>query len=460
MTTEDDVFLTKYNEKRPNGSKCPEDDFEKIMDAFEEESQIQAPFASVDGTVTKFEDLQGAVKQALDDKAFAFAQDIYAHWRDRKQAAGKLPLQPRLKEEKDPTKDEGDPYICFRRRDARQTRKTRARDNLSVDKLKKLRKEIEEGRQLIAMAFQREQAKREMLHVDKSIFQMRAELKRNKIKLGIKTDDEDLINQKVCRTPTSYVDDAHLEQPQKRKPQTDYPQVQRPPGPPLRMPGRADGRPLEADLIQLSDVLAQKENLLQQEIEEKAEQHRKWNHNHIDLTREPLLPVLGQGPETGFRPATAQYQYLMTPPSSVTSESFDHLSPSHEKPEPFMTRYNSPPEEDEPHGQPAYRRRIGRCNRLWIDRRGMSAASQALDASVSDRWKYDQDDDDEQPVYEVDPYDTKALRFRATIPLPPSTFSQRSRQEERSAQQVRINSAPANQRAITAAAQQPQTAPT
>jgi enhancer of polycomb-like protein len=196
------------------------------------------------------------------------------------------------------------------------------------------------------------------------------------------------------------------------------------------MPGRSDGRPFDAELIMLSDVIAQKENLLRAEIEDKAEQHRKWNINHIDLTREPLSPVTGPGPDTGFRPATAQYQYLMTPPSSVRSESFDQPSPSQELPEPVIARYNSPLEEEEEHrGQPAYRRRIGRGGRLWIDRRGMSSATQALESATSDRWKYDQDDDEEQPVYEVDPYDTKALKFRATIPFPPHLLPQRSRQD-------------------------------
>ena len=235
--------------------------------------------------------------------------------------------------------------------------------------------------------------------------------------------------------------------------------MQRPPGTQLRLPGRSDGRLLDADLILLSDVIAQKENLLQVEIEEKTQQHRKWNQNHVDLTREPLSPVDGQGPEMGFRPATAQYQYLMTPPSSVTSDSFDHPSPAQENPEPFKFRYDSPPEEDEPRGQPAYRRRIGRGGRLWIDRRGMSSAVKGIDDNVSARWKYDQDDDDEQPVYEMDPYDTKALRFRATIPLPPHLFPHRSRQEDRVLPVARANgSSPTNNRAI-AAVQQP-TGPT
>ncbi len=72
---------------------------------------------------------------------------------------------------------------------------------------------------------------------------------------------------------------------------------------------------------------------------------------------------------------------------------------------------------------PAYRRRIGRLNRLWIDRRGLASPPREPnepDMLSSDRWKYDQDSEDEgeQPVYEVDPFDTRALKFRASVPLP------------------------------------------
>lgn len=242
------------------------------------------------------------------------------------------------------------------------------------------------------------------------------------------------------------------EQPQKRKAADAY-QLQRPPGSQVRMPGRSDGRPLDADLILLSDVIAQKENLLQIEVEGKAQQHRAWNHGHIDLTREPLSPVHGQGSETGFRPATAQYQYLMTPPSSVNSESFDQPSPSQEKPEPFAFRYSSPAEDDHHQGQPAYRRRIGRGGRLWIDRRLMGAER----SETSERWKFDQDDDDDQETIEVDPFNTKALRFRATIPLPAHLYPQRGRQDERSIQQAQqakaAGTSPTNSRAVMPASQ-------
>ena len=225
----------------------------------------------------------------------------------------------------------------------------------------------------------------------------------------------------------------------------------------MRLPGRSDGRAIDAELIQLSDLKVDKENVLQAEIEEKAQQHRKWNQGHVDLTREPLSPI--EGPGMSFRPATAQYrpELPLTPPASVTSESFDQPSPAQEKPEPFTFRYSSPPEEDRPQGQPSYRRRIGRNGRLWIDRRGMSSAPQE-DASGSDRWKYDRDDDDEQEVYEMDPYDTKALRFRATIPFPAHLIPNRNRQENHAAQLARPpGPSPANNRAI-AVAQQPRPA--
>jgi enhancer of polycomb-like protein len=441
MTSEDDVYLKSYNQKKPLSSQCSEENFERIMEVLEETAEVQAPFAAVDNTVIPYETMKFALKQQMEERVQAFAKDVYDYWKTCRQDSGNRSLQPSLKFETHQDNDDGDPYVCFRRREVRQTRKTRARDVQSTDKLRRLRKELEEGRQLVAMAHQRELTKRELLNVDRSIFEQRTKVKEAKVRLGIKTDDEDLINQK----------------PQKRK-ATDISQMQRPPGTQLRLPSRPDGRPIEADLILLTDVITQKENMLQLEVHEKAQLHRKWNQNHVDLTREPLSPVHGQALGVGFRPATAQY--LMTPPSSVTSESFgDHPSPSQEKQDTITFRYSSPPEEGESHSQPAYRRRIGRLNRLWIDRRGMPSHAKDVDDSVSDRWKYDQDDNDEPPIYEMDPYDTKALRFRATIPFPAHMFPRRPQQDDRSVQPNRGSaSSPTNNRSM--AASQPLHAPT
>jgi enhancer of polycomb-like protein len=48
------------------------------------------------------------------------------------------------------------------------------------------------------MAHQKELAKRELIALDRQIFEQRAKVKEVRLRLGIKVDDEDLINQKVC----------------------------------------------------------------------------------------------------------------------------------------------------------------------------------------------------------------------------------------------------------------------
>ncbi len=51
------------------------------------------------------------------------------------------------------------------------------------------------------MVKQRELTRREMLAMDRLLFEQRAKVKEMKRSLAIKGDDEDLINQKVGRVP-------------------------------------------------------------------------------------------------------------------------------------------------------------------------------------------------------------------------------------------------------------------
>ncbi|KAJ4302123.1 Enhancer of polycomb-like protein 1 [Collariella sp. IMI 366227] len=426
MTEDDEVFLKSYNQKRAASAQLSEDDFEKIMDVYEETSYIKAPFASIDQTIVPYDDmLQGLLELDRAKVVMPHAKEIYEYWKSRRQALNNQPLHPTLKFEKTEN-DDADPYVCFRRREVRQTRKTRARDVQSAEKLKRLRKELEEGRQLVLAAHHRECLKAEMLRADRSIFEVRARLKETKIRLGIKTDDDDLIHQKVsplplvCRRPQN---DADSLQPQKRK-APEAPAVQRPPPPAqLRIAVRPDGRPAEADLSHLADRLAEKENELRADIEKKVQSHNEWNRNHMDLTRGPLSPVHGPRPEPSFRPAKTQY--LMTPPASASSASLDEPTPMDldkpQNPQPVFKFRGVARDEESRENPPAYRRRVGRLNRLWIDRRGLASPPRDVSVDVLDRWKYDQssDDEDDVPQYQVDQFDLRALKFRASIPLPP-----------------------------------------
>lgn len=423
MTTDDDEFLKGYNIQSPAGGPLSEDDFERLMDTFEYTSSEQTPFAALDNTIAAYEVMLPELGK-LNPLLMQHAKAIYEYWKSRRQDAGNKPIIPSLKFETHQETDDTDPYVCFRRREARQTRKTRARDNKIAETLKRLRRELEDGRQLTMLATEREMMKRELLLADKAVFEERARLKQMKVKLGIKEPDDDLINQKVCRlSPSSKPLGADISQPQKRK-APEAPIIQRPPGGNYRISIRTDGRSADQDLILLSDKRAEKENEFRADIELKVQNHRKWNQNYMDLTRDPLSPVQEQGAELKFR--QAKTQYLMTPPASEEEMDLDQ-----DGAEPMDVDKQNPPIYQFKAGgagyadshQPAFRRRIGRLNRLWIDRRGLRTPPSERERGASDRWAYDSDsDDDEPPVYEVDPFDIRAIKFRATVPLNPYLF--------------------------------------
>ncbi|KAK8065311.1 hypothetical protein PG997_012058 [Apiospora hydei] len=406
MTTEDDEFLKNYNQKR--SSKLSEDDFERIMELFERTTSEQAPFAAVDNTTVSYEVMASQMAHSPISKLKTHAQAVYDHWKARRQSDGNRSLHPSLKFETPGQQDHDDmdPYVCFRRREVRQTRKTRQRDAMVADKLKKLRRELEDGRQLILMAHQRELMKREMLSTERLLFEHRAKLKEKKVRLGIKEGDEDLYNTKPVKRK------APVEsQPAKTAPTQ------------LRLAVRPEGRPAEQELVQLEDKQKERLEEFLRDIATKAETHRVWNARYVDLTEKPLSPPQ-EVEESSFRPAKAQF--LPTPPASASEsmelddEPTEAAALAAKAPStPFLFRGLSP-EAEQP--MPGYRRRIGRNGRLWIDRRNVgrlaSPPSDSEDIFRNDRFAYDEDDsDDEQPVYHMDAFDTRPMKFRAGIPL-------------------------------------------
>ncbi|KAI3400195.1 hypothetical protein diail_4080 [Diaporthe ilicicola] len=423
MTEEDDVFLKEYNAKRPAAQRLSEDDFEKIMEAFEDGAKHHTPYAVVDKTVLAYEAMVPELNVLLQPKVMAQSKAIYEHWKSRREAMGNGALQPDLKFETHQESDDLDPYICFRRREVRQTRKTRARDVQSADKLKRLRKELEEGRQLIVLSREREILKGELLRADRMIFEKRAQVKEMKVRLGIKGDDEDLINQKA---------------PPKKK-HSDVPTAQRANAAPgtIRLQQPRPLGPVEVELPLLDAKLARQNEELRSDIMTKIQNHQNWNRNHVDLTKSPLPPAQSPARQPSFR--AAQAQYLLTPPaSSASGESAGEPTPMDLDdgiPSAVFQFKGAPVDESNPPQTLAYRRRFGRLNRLWIDRRPQKSGQSPRASPETDRWKYDQDDsDDEQPMYEVDPYDTTCIRFRATIPLSFQDPRRHQRQLEAAAQ--------------------------
>lgn len=437
MTEEDDAFLKEYNAKRQAAQRLSEDDFERIMECFEDTSSNQTPFAAVDKTILDYDAMTPELNVMLPAKVISHSRAVYDHWKSRREAMGNGSIQPTLKFETHPESDDLDPYICFRRREVRQTRKTRARDVQSADKLKRLRKELEEGRQLIVLSREREILKGEMLRADRLIFEKRAQVKDMKVRLGIKGDDEDLINQKVSssRKYSSNSPANNIQAPPKKK-HSETPAAQRAAGSGairLQQPQRLG--PVEVELPLLESKLNKQNEELRSDIMTKIQNHQNWNRNHVDLTKSPLPPVENRQPS--FR--AAQAQYLLTPPaSSASGESAGEPTPmdlDDGVPSAAFQFKGAPVDENSPPQLMAYRRRFGRLNRLWIDRRPQKSTQSPQPSPDTDRWKYDQDEsDDEQPVYEVDPYDTTCIRFRATIPLSFQDPRRHQRQLEAAAQ--------------------------
>jgi enhancer of polycomb-like protein len=200
MTSDDAAFLKEYNQKKTKGPHCSEDEFEEVMNFFEETAQTKQPFSAVgDAPVLAYEDLESDFDETIGEAARRFAKDIYSHWKNQRLLKGNRPLLPSLKFETNLETDEADPYVCFRRREVRQVRKTRGRDAQVTEKLKKLRNELEQARFLMAQVKRREALIRDSLANDKQVFEQRHAVKEIKRRLSIKADDEELlITQKVC----------------------------------------------------------------------------------------------------------------------------------------------------------------------------------------------------------------------------------------------------------------------
>ena len=225
MDEEDRTFFGSMTKKKDASTQCSEDQFEEIMNCFEETAQLKQPYAAVDNPpVLSYDEIESSMDDYLDDHARAFTREIYDHWKTRRLEAGNKSLITGLKVsrtiwsqfctdrfqfETGADTDDADPYVCFRRREVRQIRKTRGRDAHSAEKLKKLRKELEESREIMAMIRQRELTKKEQLEVERQLFEQRANLRQVKLNLPdqYKEGDEDiLVNQKVKVIPIRFHD--------------------------------------------------------------------------------------------------------------------------------------------------------------------------------------------------------------------------------------------------------------
>lgn len=180
-----------------------EDLLEEVISFFEAATTRLQPVAAIDNPPPpSFDALVAEYDDEISVEGRSWAEEIYGHWHARRLEKSNRTLLPSLKFETGQETDDADAYVAFRRREVRQARKTRGRDAQVAEKLKKLRRELEDARQLVMTVNQRERMKREHIETERKVFEQRSELKRVKIQQGIKGekgDDEDLlVYQRVC----------------------------------------------------------------------------------------------------------------------------------------------------------------------------------------------------------------------------------------------------------------------
>lgn len=130
------------------------------------------------------------------------AKHIYDHWKERRLQSGGKPITPSLRFDETGIRNDTDPYVCFRRRETKPVRKTRRTDQQSLEKLRKLRAEMETARNLLEMVLRREKMRKESLALEHTIFDKKCILRDMQRQLGIKEDEDLLFSKKKRKMST------------------------------------------------------------------------------------------------------------------------------------------------------------------------------------------------------------------------------------------------------------------
>ncbi|XP_041460360.1 enhancer of polycomb homolog 1-like [Lytechinus variegatus] len=101
---------------------------------------------------------------------------VYDYWLNKRVRVGHA-LIPEVKQEKRDGSTSNNPYVAFRRRTEKmQTRKNRKNDEVSYEKMLKLKRDLSKAVTLLEMVKRREKSKRENLHLTIEIFEKRYQM--------------------------------------------------------------------------------------------------------------------------------------------------------------------------------------------------------------------------------------------------------------------------------------------
>ncbi|KAJ3473978.1 hypothetical protein NLI96_g12716 [Meripilus lineatus] len=188
-----------------------EDEFELVMAIFEKVTHEKTEFLhhglEQGSPFPPFSDYQDAFAMQPQDNMFALyaapswlppspqllrlAKALYPHWRERRMERGGHPIIPVVNLDETDTLNES--YICFRRREIKAVRKTRAQQATYSDKMVRLQAELTTASELVRGVLTREAYKKDVAVKGQDVWEKRfglMDLKRKFPALGSKEDDE------------------------------------------------------------------------------------------------------------------------------------------------------------------------------------------------------------------------------------------------------------------------------
>lgn len=272
-----------------------------------------------------------------------FGAPIYEHWKARKiQRKGKA-ITASLKFE-DPNANEkdndNDPYVCFRRREFRQARKTRRADNLGAERIRLMQKSLRRARDLVLNACKRELLKLQYWEAEYDVFKARCDAKSVKRAVGVKGDDHLFYphkRRKIIKIEPEEEED--VEYPKTKKERKRHQESGTPAFPASKerllngqlQPEASSTQPYvklppskipDMDLVTVSLVLKEKNETIKRAVLEKLRKRKEHDKGYVNITYDPYQPFFNICTNDGNK----NMELSHIPYSSIASSNYHQVN--------------------------------------------------------------------------------------------------------------------------------------
>ncbi|KAG6876575.1 hypothetical protein C0992_012371 [Termitomyces sp. T32_za158] len=397
-TTRTSARSAKGKGKEPEASQAliiTEDEFELVMGLYEKVTHEKTEYLhhglEHGMAFPSFQEYQETFSAPLPAPTFAsfsmpswvpspqsllrIARVIYPYWKERRLERGGHRIIPTLNFDESDTLNES--YICFRRREIKAVRKTRAQQAPASDKLIRLQAELTYPLELAKSLLERETRKKEVVQSSQQVWETRmglVGLKRKYPSLGDRGDEELLVDkEKLKKTETI--------RPAKARPE---------PGTPLRV-------------VEVAIRPSERTSLINEAVESALNRQKERDHHWEDQVdnpyQTPLVPIVNR-----------LFKYIPV-----------NFQPSENDGRPILEGRRQPR---------AVRTRVGRGGRMLVDRRD-AAPHPIVATRRSTLFKQDNEDVDMADPEVLETQSRTAARWRFDTDDEPATSPDGSDEQNR-----------------------------